>query len=235
MPTKERIVYVEQKWVPYDPWARNERGPRPRRIIEDENGAKIAVDVGLDDGDCARFKQCQLERFGFTSTHPTPILDYHELRTGPSNFHDYLDDRWLYSRCRADVENLAQTCRDSRAAVKERYELAFSNRFGPARIWFNFERDVLYLGCDSIFFKVQTPKLQSPFNLSMFHMKDLHRLKRLAVQYPRNYCMETEHLGRAVRSCANLDQLYLVEGDSSEFDRSDLYLIQLEYAAIGRQ
>jgi len=232
VPTRERIVHVEQKWIHYDAWAPNARDLRPKRIMEDENGNKIALDVGVDDD--TRLKQGQLERFGFTSSQSTPILDDHELFTGPDYFHDYFHDRWLYSACHSDVENLAQTCSESRAAVEERYELTFSNRFGPARIWFNFETDILYLGCNRFFYG-HRPGLESPFNLSMFCLKDLHKLKQLAVQYPRYYCMENEHLEEVVKCAANLDHLYLVEGDSSEFDRSDLEFIQFEYAATGRQ
>jgi hypothetical protein len=235
VPTTQRIVHVQQKLIDYDTDGWFAEDTRPTRTWEDENGDILAIDVGTDEYGTNHW-QGQLEEFGFTSSRPTPKLDYHELYTGYENFHDYLDDKWLYSACHSDVENLAQACTESRAAVNTRYELAFSNRFGPARIWFDFETDVLYLSCDKSFFLPGFVGVgESPFNLSIFDLRDLRRLKQLAVQYPRDYCRQGPHLEEVVRYAKNLDHLYLVEGDSSELERSDLRLIQFDHAARGCQ
>jgi hypothetical protein len=232
VPTTQRIVHVQQKLIDYDTDASSAEGTRPTRTWEDENGEKLSLDVGTD-AYGTRHVQGQLERFGFTSPEPTPMLDSHERYTGYEYFRDHLDDKWLYSACHSDVENLAQACRDSREAVKARYELAFSNRFGPARTWFDFETDVLYLGCEDFYFHTSFNRyIRSPFNMSIFDLRDLRRVKQLAVQYPRSYCMgRKRYLEEAVRYAGNLDHVYLVEGDSSEFDRSDLRLIQFDHAA----
>lgn len=232
LPTVQRVVHVEQRLVLRDMW--NDTSPPPKMEWEDENGNTLLLNMGID----VNWRvQRQLEEFGFTSPLRKPILDSYDLLTEFEYFHACVNDRWLFSRSRTSVEILAQTCRESRGVVKDNYELAFSNRFGPARTWFKFSSDVLYITCESHFCSVFSGRHEkSLLDLSCFDTADLQKIRHLALQFPLNRRHhQDDYLTKVAQSCGSLENIYLVRGDSSKDDGSGLALIDIEHASAGEQ
>ncbi|KAF4617080.1 hypothetical protein G7Y89_g15069 [Cudoniella acicularis] len=221
-----RLVYIDDKFT-----TRNDF----RRLgdmtmdWEDENGNVISLEIGFDN---SSFKQRQLERFGFTSSQRTPQLDNRRIVTGRGLLDCPMiaaDDCWLYSPCQSDVETLAKTNRAARSAVKRRYELSFGNRYGPARIWFDFDTDYLFLGCKQYYYGLQS-RAGPTLDLSLFNEKYLARVKNLAMQYPD---LENNFLEETMRYFGKLNHLVLVLADSSEDNRGDLEFAPIEHSTIG--
>lgn len=152
----------------------------------------------------------------------TPLLQFLTESHGLSRrrpLHSFLSQHpniaWEVARhsnfySNASIPELLHTCRDSRQELVRRgYRLAFGTWSAGPRIWFHFERDVLFLP--------QTPR--PPYSRLPLHPVDLKRVKRVAVSnQPLN------RINRIVRLMEHLGQLLLVPS-TLEFMETNLEVV----------
>jgi hypothetical protein len=173
--------------------------------------------------------QTQLERYGFTSSHPKPELpnETQQMHTAKLLWETTRVGRFCNT---GTMPVLLHVCRESRQLLQSYgYALAFSTRTAPARIWFNFSSDILNLR------EGYEPEDASPmldggmWNFGQFSQQDLSRVRRLSLSLnTSNYQyggIVPVALHKAVQTCGNLNELLIVEIDThrGEVDPKSAY------------
>lgn len=181
--------------------------------------------------------QPTLESYGFTGgkapyrpwnpSSATPEIPLNWLGTQPRIAWELIREGYLYSK--APIPALLHMCAESRAALMScGYQLAFRTRSNGPRTWFNFERDVLYIGFDN----AQADDYRSflsggPWDIGQFHPVDLKRVRKLALHKsghllscsnsnadPAVAC--TRELTRTLQLFSGVTELLLVEWSREE-------------------
>jgi hypothetical protein len=163
-------------------------------------------------------RQKQLERFGFTSRHPPPLLlaqdqiDGEQWRWWDNNRVSSLK---IEDAC---VPVLMHTCRESRYLLqKQGYAYAFSTRTEFPPTWFNFNHDYLYVDYRREREELSTSIDLGHWNVGQLIAKDRIRIKKLALSFEDVRYLYGEvvpmELHMAIQLCGHLEEVMLVESD----------------------
>ncbi|KAF8848551.1 hypothetical protein BDZ45DRAFT_268686 [Acephala macrosclerotiorum] len=164
--------------------------------------------------------QAQLERYGFTSSHPRPeLLGDAQLKL--DSLRSFLMKRRVTIWSPNPIPALLHVCRESRDYLRRSlgYELAFPTSTSPAATWFNFRDDVLFLEpliSDDIIELNELAK-SGISDGGCWHLgqcgESLERIKKLAVPVPEGYLYSKKipfNVHEIVQQCGNLQELCFV-------------------------
>jgi hypothetical protein len=169
--------------------------------------------------------QQQLYRYGFKTSRPTPTIrnccwwdyDLEELRI-----------RYCGT---SDTPAVLQVCKNSRQTAKRcGFALAFATRSSPARIWFNFDKDFLYLGNEDVW----------SFN-NQIHPEERKRIRRVVLDFFQDVedssILPIDVLGPLVQQFQDLEELIILLMDMGKnrlpaADTEDWMFVDLSEAEI---
>ncbi|KAI0160189.1 hypothetical protein GGR57DRAFT_520380 [Xylariaceae sp. FL1272] len=182
-------------------------------------------------------RQSTLDEFGFSGPQrysvpgdpkdASPSIPHWLLANNADIAWEFVRSGFLYSN--APIPVMLQVSRESRQVlIGHGYELAFCTRTHGPRIWFHFERDILYVPLSP--YPSERPSVallsgDEHYDIGQYDPTDLKRVRRLALQASCDVLeiksrdsTEGQVLHSIMRLFPQLDELFLEEGNPSSFD-----------------
>ncbi|WAO86360.1 Hypothetical protein NCS54_00363200 [Fusarium falciforme] len=189
-----------------------------------------------------RSKQLTLDTFGFTGAKPlvqpwvptssAPEIPLDWLCENPDFVWEFARRCHLYSH--TPIPALLHTCAESRIMlINMGYKLAFRTRSSGPRIWFNFDRDTLYLQAEPPEDDDASRSLKgsSLWDIGQFDPGEMRQVRKLALWGAANYLTlfncdphsfggHAQELSSVLRLFSGLDELLFVDWSKGDFTRT---------------